>query len=525
MNGAMRRLTLLALLAASVGGGVVARVANKTHFAARNELQQQGRLWAATAPFAKLRKGNRGIESGLFLFASRSTSSIGLGRAFGASLKSDFSDAAGSITVSASSAGLPNGLFDRQIDHTYSTAGGAASMSGLMQLRPVQKRLGAVLSVDADLNELFRFDGWHVGAVLPVVQVTNNLGLIFPTSVPAVSGTNKVASASSTIQNFFSGNYSQIGGNSQQPLLYGKATTDDRVHTAVADMKLFAAYDVVSEIDGLAQLRAGVIVPFGNRGTGEYLFDAVVGNNRHAGLLCGARGDLRLWKHKDKRMAVWVTGDLEYTLLLSASEKRTAGVYNVTSTVAATVPWGHTALGVQLNSAGTFPLANVLTQDMNVLPGSHFDATVGLSLTWNDFYINAGYNMFYRKEEVVDLANQWPIDRYGMASYDYNATVAATDFTASALSNTGYHAVGPVNNNINNPTTHLAESTVTYVVDTSVCTGPGQETHQALLGAGYHGVVKGMPFDISAIAAYEFALDTSKAINGWVLGAKVSFYL
>jgi hypothetical protein len=158
---------------------------------------------------------------------------------------------------------------------------------------------------------------------------------------------------------------------------------------------------------------------------------------------------------------------------------------------------------------------------MHVTPGSHFDATMGLSFTWKDFYFNAGYNMFYKKTETVDLADQWPVDRYGMATYDYAANTAATDFTAGNIFTTGKDAAGPLAVRYSTAT-HLTGATVKYQVDTLACTDSNQETHAAVLGAGYNGVIKAIPFTVSVIGSYEIAGDSSKAIQGWMLGAQLS---
>ncbi|MDQ5890800.1 MAG: hypothetical protein QG604_674 [Candidatus Dependentiae bacterium] len=522
MNGAIRKMLLLMATCACVVHGLAATVANKTYFSARNELQQCGRVWAATAPFKKSTPGDRGFHTSALVFASKSGNTVGLGRYLGGSLKTDYSDANGKINIGLSSAGLPNGLFDRQIDHTYSTADGETAMSGSIQLRPTQKRLGVVLGADIDLKKLFSLDGWHVAVSMPIVQVTNNLGVTYPTSVASVDGATKAVTAASTVAQYFAGNYTQAGGNSQQNLMYGKILADDHVRSGAADMKVMVGYDIVREIDGCVELRGGLIIPFGAKPTAERLFEAVNGNGGHVGVVFAGRGDLLLWENKKKRIALWGTSDAEFTFLFSGREKRIAGIFNNSAAVSAAVPTAYAALGVQLNNAGTFPLANVLARDMDVIPSAHLDSTLGLSLIYKDFYFNFGYNMFFRKTETVDMADQWPVDRYGMATYGYSGLTAAADFTATTLSGDG-DAVGPIN--LYNGSTHIADATVTYQIDTTACTGPDQETHQALIGAGWQGLFKGVPVNGAFFASYELPFNSSKAIRGWSLGARMSMYL
>jgi hypothetical protein len=520
MSGAIRKSLLLAALVVS-SGVVEGKVANKTYFSARNELQHNGWLWASKAPFKNEKDGKNGISTDALLFASSSTNKLGLGRHFGASLKSDYSDANATVSIGDSSLDLPNGLFDRQVDHTYSVEDTEHAMWGKLQFRPVQKRIGAYLGAHADLGTLCNAQGWHVSVAMPIVRVSNTLGTTYVTSVASAAGDTKSVTAASTLEHLFDGTYGQIGANSQQQLEYGKIIPGTHVRTAVADIKLSVAYDIARDIDGLVQVRGGVIIPVGTKPKAERLFEAVVGNGRHVGVMAGAHGDMQLWENKEKRMAVWISGDAEYTFLFESREKRIAGIYNADADVQATVPFGHMALGVLLNNAGTFPLANVLARDMHVTPGSHFDATMGVSFTWKDFYFNAGYNMFYKKTETVDLADQWPVDRYGMATYEYAANTAATDFTASSLSTAGTDAVGPIAVRYSTAT-HIDEATVKYQVDTLACTDSNQETHAAVLGLGYRGVIKAIPFTASLVGSYEIAGDSSKAIQGWVLGAQLS---
>jgi len=523
MNNTIRKILVLLAAVCVAAPALNAKTANKTFFSGRNELQQNGRVWAASAPYGHGEAGDRGLTTSVLGFASKTKNTLGLGRYFGMSLKNDGSDANGTVTISESSSGLPNGLFDRQIDHTFSVADDESAMRGAFKLAPVQKRIGAVLGASVDLSYYFDVAGWHVAVAVPVVQVTNNLGVTYTSSTAAVGGDNKTAAAASTVEQFFVGNYRQAGSNSQADLNYGKVAKDDHTSLGVADMKITVAYDIVREVDGGVQLNGGLIVPLGAKPTAERLFEAFHGNGGHVGIVAGATGDVLVWENKEKHMAVWLSGQAEYTFLFESREKRIAGIYNATEAVAATVPWGHAGLGVALNSAGTFPLANVLARDMNVMPGSHFEATMGGTFVWKDFYVNLGYNMYYKKQETVDLADQWPADRYGMATYGYQGTSAATDFSAIGLADTG-HAAGPINVRYS-AATHLADATVQYQIDTAACTAVDQELHQAVLGVGYARVMKDIPFNASIVASYELSKDRTKAPNAWGLGVRIGVAL
>jgi hypothetical protein len=522
MKTSLHRMLLAAGLCLATHS-LLANEANKTYFSSRNELQQNGRLWAGRAPGNKTgfhADGAKGITADVSFFASESKNTVGLGKHFGASARADFSDAVGTVNVALADDATTNALVSRQVDHTYSQADTEAPMAGKLKLRPWQKRRGAMMRMHGDLGVMCGWNGWHIDVSAPLVQVKNNLGAEYVNATASVAGAAKAATTESTLANLFAGNYVQSGGNAQQALEYGLVTNEDQVKTGIADVKVMMGYDIAAEVDGTMQLRAGLIVPTGNQPDAKHMLEAVYGNGRHFGLALGMHGDLCLWENAEKKMSWWFTGDMEYTYLFSADEKRIAGLHDVAGDKQ--IGWGHMVLAVEKDRAGTFPLANVIARQQEVTPGSHYEGILGTSVVWKNMFFNLGYNVFFRRSEEVKPAQAWPTEKYGLATYAYDAITPASDFTATAFTDADKAAVGPLAMK-GSTVTHIDGATVLYQVDPYATAVADQEVHAVLGGIGLTGVTQRGRYTLSLAGAYEFPANTAKALKGWSVSGRLAW--
>lgn len=513
MDNAVCKALLLA--SACVVSSAAAVSSNKTHFAARNELQRCGESWAMSAPHKAGASTKRGISFGADVFYRESDNKVGLGQHFGTSNKANGSDAVNVVQVMLADDATTNALVGRDIDHTHDNDP-AKPMKGSMTLLPFQKRAGVNLGASVDLGQWTKAQGWSLSVAVPVVQVTNNMGSSISGSVASVTGDDKTAVATDTVDNFFNGTYTQpTGKNVQAALSHARVITGDMKATGVADVKVSLGYNMVNKHDANLSVNAGVIIPTGNRGTGVNMFEAIYGNGRHAGGHVGATGGMQLWNSAERNMSLWVSGGAEFTYLFQGREKRTAGVFNSSTAQNRVMPWAHAKLGVEIGQLGTFPMANKLTQDMYVHPGSHFDAVVGLTLTWKNFHANLGYNVFYKQSERVRFADSWAMDTYGQATYAYDGTAAAV---VGDLKN---GALQP--RSVSNSYLSGASVAVNEHADVIACCNGDQETHAFLLSVGYGGksLCKKFNFTVGAGAGYEFAADETKALDGFSVNGHV----
>lgn len=546
MNNLMRKALLISACALTAPS-VMAQMANKTFFSPRTEHQQIGRAWSMGEPH-RMNKvvGSRfGLTANALVFHSESDNKAGLGEYFGAASRSDLSDAAGTVQVPAGDSATTNAITGRAVDHnvdavnTTSNAddGGTTrpvSLGGTLSLAPYQKRLGVDLGFGLDLGKMFKnLSGWHVNVNVPIVEVKNYLTPTYTAVTAGTAGVDGdadfvgVHSAAGTLATFLDGTYSQSGtGNVQAALTHNKVSTAERKADGVADVKVALSYDFAAEHDSAVAVRGGVIIPTGTRPTAVDLFEAVYGNGRHVSAFVGGEGSFRVWQNERKAMSVWLSGAAEYTFVFQAREKRVAGLYDVAASKV--LPWGHVMLGVKDGGTGTFPLANQFARDMYVTPGSHLDGVMGLTLAWKKLHLNLGYNFFYKQSEDVELADQWPLDTYGVAAFEHSTanTVANFDGTTFAAVKTGdsarYDAVGPVQTKAKTTTGISTASGVKYQIDPAPAASADQQTHTFVGSANFTCKLRRMHIDLGVGGSWELAADPSRALEGWSVFGRFS---
>ena len=506
------------LLTCSAAGVLEARtIANKTYFSTRNELQQRGREWAQSARHTRNNQqgGKFGATVDVSLFASRSTNEMGLGQYFGAAIKDNDTDALGTVKVVRDddpNYEKTNALYANEIDHIlgYSAGAAGAPMYGTLTLRPYQERSGAHVRLGWNAEALVPFlKGFRFSVDAPIVRVQNTMAA---TEADALAST---ADSTSTPLTYFTGGYAKTTpvGDVQSALTHGKISTKTLSKTAVADVRVSAAYDVVTGADCGLRFKGSLIVPTGSKSDEKYLWEPVVGNNRHLGAAIGFDANSRLWENEAKRMSIWVSGGLEYTYLFTSREKRLFGLWEHQrdsggwTTINKRAPWRHMALGVKAGSKGGFPLANELARDAYVTPGSHFESVMGLTLCWRAFHFNLGYNVFYKQSEIVTLADAWQDDTFMFANGRDLDSLPSLDYFIQKP--------GKTNSGLGD-----AKKVVAHVSPLT-CTTPDAETHTLLLSAGYNGELRKHKVNASLGASYELAANSNKALQGWALFGKV----
>ena len=182
---------------------------------------------------------------------------------------------------------------------------------------------------------------------------------------------------------------------------------------------------------------------------------------------------------------------------------------------------GYYNQGGKKDVAGVFPLANILTQDIKVTPGSLFDGILALAFNVGNFTFDIGYNLFAKESEKVALKNAWENDTYAEAAWSYDAwnTVPVipvarpfnTYVQAALQPQTAYaytNATAGTNAAINED--HLDFSTIQT---------PSQVTHKAYAGLGYVFNKMKCPIMIGCGGSYE-AAPRNDALEGWAVWAK-----
>ena len=68
---------------------------------------------------------------------------------------------------------------------------------------------------------------------------------------------------------------------------------------------------------------------------------------------------------------------------------------------------------------GVFPLANILTQNVEVAPDSSFNASINFAYHNKNITLDVGYSCYARSAEKVSLKQTWTNDTYAPAAVGY----------------------------------------------------------------------------------------------------------
>jgi len=304
------------------------------------------------------------------------------------------------------------------IAHRHDTV---SPFSDLIKLNPEHTTCGAYFSYQQDLDKLnnrlfLRFN-------IPVVEVTNDLHLT-NTSPDKDTVTNK------NILDFFNGTFKQTDvENLQEPLTSAKIDGPNK-NSGVADVECMLGYMLTEKEEYEMSGHIKVVLPTGNEPTGEYLFEAIVGNGKHWGI--GAGIDAALNISKSETDSFEFLAHLDYTYLFREDEKRTIGFRNGINNVgpgstredlSVVLPWFQYVLGGENGKMGTLPLANILTRHVSVLPGSKLQGHASFAYHRNDTTFDFGYSFFAQEGEKVRIKS-WTDDKYAPAAPGYDTSNA-----------------------------------------------------------------------------------------------------
>ncbi len=246
---------------------------------------------------------------------------------------------------------------------------------------------------------------------LPIIHVKNNLdfvetvtfaggGPVVPTNVASTLGfdnTPFVANMTAAFQNP-NMKYGRIDGSQD--------------HTAVAYVNLKAGYTYLYEPDRSLQVYGGVVLPTGNKPKSIYLFEPLVGNNKHFGIILGS---FFTRQFQTRRFALDISVDSNTQFLFPNTQVRSFDL--------AGKPWSR-YLGIYANNSqrlldaanGTFNSEmryqtwgiNYFTQEVKVNP--HFSTDLVFNFSFELPHTGAldlGFRCYWQQDEHVTLKNPW----------------------------------------------------------------------------------------------------------------------
>lgn len=376
-----------------------------------------------------------------------------------------------------------------------------ANWAAKISLSPRRSVGGARLDYHQKLNMLL--EGLWFKVNMPIVSVEHRLDmqdLVTPVKTAAV---NAVV-AGKTILDALSGNYATTAAaQGAQKALTSAKLIASRSAAGVADINLSLGYTFLHEEMYHLGANIGLTIPTGNKSSGEFLFEPVYGS-RHFALGAGLGGCYTFYNEGD--LSLHVGAGVDYRYQFKAEEIRTAGFTNVAGTQAES--FSHWVNIAKVGDNAVSPAANILTQAMNVTPGSQVEATLGFGGEWGSIVMDLGYNLFFRDAENVSLKTAWTDGQYGIAN---GASDVSGGFALANAMNTGY---------INNAVAAAIGGRPVVAVTLAPCTTPQILSHKIYSNVGY--VFKEMetPVHVGLGGWYEFKGDNA-ALSTWGIAGKI----
>jgi hypothetical protein len=299
-------------------------------------------------------------------------------------------------------------------------SGASTNLKGKLKLDPKYTEYGALVALNQNLDHIHR--GLFFRINIPIEHVEYDLRA-------SVTDETKVTVEGSLkgVMDYFKGLWEQTTSDRvQTKLTHAKIKSLDS-RSGVADVEVMLGAKLVERPDYEVAAAIKIIMPTGNRPSGEFLYQAIVGNNRHWGI--GGEFDASMNIYKNEEHSLECILHIDYMYFFKSDEIRTLSYRNGADRVGGTedtpikFAWGHYILGGEQGKQGTFPLANILTREVDVTPGGKVNAHASFAYHRNNTTIDFGYSLLAKEGEKVTVKS-WEDDKYGPAQPTYNTTSA-----------------------------------------------------------------------------------------------------
>ncbi len=313
------------------------------------------------------------------------------------------------------------GVLSRPPSEVFTDSGLAIedlTFQSTVQFKPVQTVFGLGLSyyqqVTGDLTK-----GTFVALSAPIMRIQNDMGLsetilnkgggqLGPDVAPGWAANMTEALSGHTV--FGSKKFN-----------YGKVSPCALSKWGLADIEVWFGYENRECPTCRRNWWAGIYIPTGNRPEGEYMFEPIVGNNKHFGALFGGTYKHLIWTNNDDK-ELWMNFNSQTRYLFTNKQRRSMDLIDK--------QWGR-YLWVFSNKNHTHvpenlqPGINYLTFDVNVSPRSALNINNAMVYTCRGFRAEGGLNSYARQSELVALECPFN-EEIGIAGMFQNRDFATT---------------------------------------------------------------------------------------------------
>lgn len=279
-------------------------------------------------------------------------------------------------------------------------------------------------------------------------------------------------------------------------LHYAKLKDGVQKLAGLADIKL--ALEGLLKINSRVDINVSVygVIPTGYKPRMKYLFEPIVGNGKHFGLGANTTIDIKIWKHKNKKIKL--IGGIDYQYLFENDNKRTFDLIKNGS-------WSRYLDARRDGGLGFVDLTNITTLNVDVTPRSNINSFLTFLYKHKHFSLQLGYNLWWRNSEKLKLKEN--LDEI----YAITGISTIIGFNPKAY----YLNATIKDNGINHP--NNAFSAITKD-DLNLASGRISEalSNKFSLNIGFDGKISNSKYWINAGSSYEIASKNS-ALSMWEL--------
>ncbi|MCX5925560.1 MAG: hypothetical protein NT124_04690 [Candidatus Dependentiae bacterium] len=306
----------------------------------------------------------------------------------------------------------------------------------------------------------------------------------------------------------------------QKEWKYGRITCP-QTETRLADIETKLGMEWINNETHHLESYMGVLIPTGNRPNGENIFQPIVGNGKHAGIMCGGAGNFELWHNKDNNRQIKIECATHSLYLFNARQVRSLDLKNKPFSRYMEV-YANKEQAAQA-AATTDPLLaenmatpgiNIFTLPVKVSAGFQYNVTTALTFTCNKcFQAEGGFNFFARQAECVKLACPWQPGPALKSILGKGETNPARDITGNVFLNS-----------INIQQTDFADYDNNLIkehdLDLNSAAHPAGLSYTFYGSVGYRCDEREYPLFAHIGGSYEFANESNATLDRWTLWAK-----
>ncbi len=466
------------------------------------------------------------------VFGSNSTNDKGLARYFFPFCKTDLiveeanfgSTAGATATIPLPTSSSPRDLLANHFNIFTKNQNFKSHIS----IRPQQSIIGVGFQARKSfwMNEENN-RGFYASLSFPIEKVRNNLkfqeDIINNGGGPNVSRDN----INNTGVNLVPANMEEA--LTQPSWNFGKITRGSLTKTGVADLELKFGYEWIQEDPFHLESYIGIKIPTGNKPTAEYLFEPIVGDGHHWGIMFGSNMGIQIYKDEAKERSFRVEYAMHTQYLFGNTQCRSIDLVGK--------PWSRyievyrdedqaitastlaTQLAIDYATAGI----NVLTIPLKVRPGYQHNMNTAAVFGAKALRLELGYNLYLRQAECVKLSCPWEESaaiKYGTGN---GVTNPVRDITGNArLENIVVNSTVGTGNRI-----ALGDYKYNYIKETDLdlnsASSPCLISHTVYGAVSYRFDDACYPTFVNLGGSYEFNKNTNAGIERWVMWGKIGF--